>query len=101
MSDDSDDDEHKRNRRWDERRGWYDARERPTVITVFNQLGYNPWNQDDINRLRENLEFVQKTREREETIRSRRLGWFVSAAIAILSTIVTVFGEWIVSKVAK
>ena len=100
MSDDSDD-ERKQGKRWDDRRGWYDPRERPTVITVFGQLGYNLWNQDDINRLRENLEFAQKTREREETIRSRRLGWFVSAAIAILSTIVTVFGEWIVNKVAK
>jgi hypothetical protein len=100
MSDDRDD-EYKQGKRWDERRGWYDSRERPTVVTVFGQLGYNLWNQDDINRLRENLEFAQKTREREETMRSRRLGWFVSAAIAILSTIATVFGEWIVSKVVR
>lgn len=100
MSDEHDE-ERNHGKRWDDRRGWYDPRDRPTVITVFNQLGYNLWNQDDINRLRENLEFAQKTRERDETIRSRRLGWFVSAAIAILSTIVTVFGEWIVNKVAK
>ena len=96
-----DEEQHHPGRRWDDRRGWYDPRERPTVVTVFAQLGYNLWSQDDINRLRENLEFTQKARERDETIRSRRLGWFVSAAIAILSTIVTVFGEWIVSKMAK
>ena len=95
------DEEHHPGRRWDDRRGWYDPRERPNVISVFRQLGYDLERQDDINRLRENLEFAQKTRERDETVRSRRLGWFVSAAIAILSTIVTVFGEWIVSKVAK
>lgn len=99
----SDEHDEERNppRRWDERRGWHDPRERPTVVTVFAQLGYNLWNQDDINRLRENLEYAERTREREETIKSRRLGWFVSAGIAILSTIATVFGEWIVSKVGK
>jgi len=95
------DDEREPERRWDNRRGWYDPRERPTVLTVFAQLGYNLWNQADINRLRENLEFAEETRKREETIRSRRLGWWVSAGIAILSTVATVFGEWIVGRFGK
>ena len=101
MSDNDEERIHPPRRRFDEQRGWYDPRERPTVITVFNQLGYNPWNPDDINRLRENLDFVQKTREREEAVRSRRLGWWISAGIAILSTVATVFGEWIVNKLGK
>ena len=96
-----DDDERNPGRRWDDRRSWHGQIDRPTVITVFDKLGYDIWRQEDLNRLRENLEFAQKARERDETIRSRRLGWFVSAGIAILSTIVTVFGEWIVSKIGK
>jgi len=97
MSDDFEEDSKPR-RRWDDRREWHGQIDRPTVLTIFKELGYDLWRQDDLNRLRNNLEYAQRARERDETIRSRRLGWFVSAGIAILSTVVTVFGEWIVSK---
>ena len=97
MSDDFEEDSKPR-RRWDDRSEWHGQIDRPTVLTIFKELGYDLWRQDDLNRLRNNLEYAQRARERDETIRSRRLGWFVSAGIAILSTVVTVFGEWIVSK---
>lgn len=95
MSDDFE--ESNQGRRWDDRRGWRPP-DRPNVLTIFSQLGYNLWDQADINRLRENLEFAQKTREREETIRSRRLGWLVSGGIAILSALATIIGDWFVGK---
>ena len=110
MSDDFSEDkrpEHERRNRgndygpWERRRQeqYQDWRERPNVISVFSQLGYNLYDIDDINRLRDNLRFADNGRKREEMVHNRTFGWVVAVVIAAVGALFTTLGQWIANHI--
>ena len=86
---------------WRRYRPDWDESNRPNVIHLFNRLGYNLYNSDDVNRLAENLRFAEDSRKRYEAVKSRRLGWIVSLGIALLGAFLTSVGQWVASHFSK
>ena len=77
---------------------WNDQN-RPNVVNLFNRLGYNLYNSEDVTRLGENLRFSEESRRRYEAIKTRRLGWIVSLSIALMGAFLTSVGQWVANHV--
>lgn len=61
------------------------------LITLFDRLGYDLTDSDEVNRLNENLRFAERQRKRAERIETGRLGWIVTGAIAFFSIVIGAF----------
>lgn len=71
---------------------------RPTVITVFDKLGYDARNPDSVRDLRDLLKFIAEKKDREEWWRNRRIGWLVLLATTIAGSIFGPIANWFLSR---
>lgn len=70
-------------------------------MSIFSRLGYNLYNEEDVNRLRENLRFAEEGRRKSERFESNRLGWIVGVIIAAFSAVLTALGQVIATHFSK
>lgn len=75
-----------------------DYYERPTAISLFQRLGYDVTNNDDVQRLAADLRWVAEKRQMFSEQKARRIGILISGFIAIGSVALTMFGTWVLSK---
>lgn len=70
-----------------------------TVVNLFAQLGYDLRNQNDINRLSENLRYTERQRRRYERFENNRFGWIVSFVCMAIGAMLTSFiPQWFNNK---
>lgn len=72
---------------WSDRKDQGSGRSRGeaiNVVTVFRELGYNLYNDDDVIRLGDNLRFAEEERKRQELMRANKLTWISNSFVALL-----------------
>ena len=72
--------------------------QRPTVITVFNELGIDVRNDRRLREFRELLEYLAEQKRREEWWRSRRMGWMVLFITTVAGSVFGTIANWILSR---
>lgn len=71
---------------------------RPTVITVFEKLGFDVRDPDAVRELREIFKFVADQRRREEWWRNRRMGWIVLFGTTIAGSVFGTLANWFMGR---
>lgn len=84
--------EQARHRRDDERVG------RLNVVSVFDRLGYDLYNNTDVQRLAENLRFAEQQRRRAEAISGNKAAWMVSLALVFVGSAMTALISWVLRR---
>lgn len=70
----------------------------PNARWVFDRLGYDVRNFDDIERLNKTIRFAEGMRLRHERIEANKLTWAVMAFLAILGALVTPLLQFLTAK---
>lgn len=73
-------------------------RQPPSVINLLDRLGYDIYDNDDLNRLRKNLEFSEALRKQSEAKTINHLAWAVGIFLTVLGSLVTVAAQWATNK---
>ena len=68
------------------------------VITLFDRLGYNLYDDDEVKRLDRNLRFSEEARERRERFDSNKWKWVVGAMISLFGSGLTLFFQYVGKK---
>lgn len=71
------------------------------LITLFQRLGYDLKDSDDVNRLNENLRFAEKQRKRTEWLEASRLGWIVNLLLVASGAVITASITWFFNSRGK
>lgn len=82
--------------RRDRREEW---QHRVTVITLFERLGYDLSDNEDVQRLNENLRFIEKQRKRQERMDTNRVTWLVSLALVVIGAALSALVNWISTRI--
>lgn len=67
---------------------------RINVVTLFDRLGYDLANGDDINRLNENLRYAERQRRRYERLENNKFGWLISLVLVVAGAVLTALLQW-------
>lgn len=70
---------------------------RLSVVSLFQRLGYDLTDPDEINRLNENLRYAERQRRRYEVLEGNKLGWLVSLILVIAGASITAVVQWFTS----
>ncbi len=73
---------------------------RQNVYTFFERLGYDITNNQDVERLAENLRFAERQRQRAEKMDSNKLGWVVSFVLLMLGAAASAMAQWFASRIS-
>lgn len=84
--------DHARQQSREERHDVYVSR--INVITLFQRLGYDLGNPDDISRLNENLRYAERQRQRFERLENNRAGYVVSGVLVFVGAALTAMVQW-------
>lgn len=82
--------------RRDRREEW---QHRVTVITLFERLGYDLSDNEDVQRLNENLRFIEKQRKRQERMDTNRVTWLVSLALVVIGAALSALVNWLSTRI--
>lgn len=58
--------------------------QRLNVVSVFDRLGYDLTDNDEIARLRDNLRYAETERKRRELMRASKLTWLSNTLVAFM-----------------
>jgi hypothetical protein len=73
-------------------------RQPPNVINLLDRLGYDIYDNDDLNRLRRNLDFCEELRKQNERKHSNYTAWVASFLLVVLGSFATAVAQWIAGK---
>jgi hypothetical protein len=76
-----------------------DYRTRPDAITLFERLGYDVTENDDVVRLKEDLRWVSEQRKKTAERKSNYFAFMFRAFIAIITVTATLIGQWVYVRV--
>lgn len=68
------------------------------VTSFFLRLGYDIEDNADVQRLADNLRYIERLRLKFEDRDSNKMAWTISAMIAIIGAVLTILGQSIASK---
>lgn len=64
------------------------------VIRLFERLGYDLTDPNEVTRLNENLRYTERQRRRLERLESNKLGWIVSVVLLCIGAALTTMVQW-------
>lgn len=64
------------------------------VTRLFERLGYDLTDANEVTRLNENLRYAERQRRRFERLESNKLGWIVSLVLLCVGAALTTIVQW-------